>query len=129
MTSRSARARSIEIPGRSKHRRLPQQSVVLTHPLDAGSSRLFVAAPGVPFGDLGELLDHFGSQAVLLRPREEVDRSVMGELADMETGLRLCSQHACNIRRYALESESRVRRASAATACTNSCRSASTNPS
>jgi hypothetical protein len=45
----------------------------------------------------------------LLRPREEVDRSVMGELADMETGLRLCSQHAGNIRRSALESESRGR--------------------
>jgi hypothetical protein len=78
---------------------------MLAHPLDAGSSRRFIAAPGVPLGDLGELLDHFGSQAVLLRPREEVDRSVMGELADMETGLRLCAQHVSKYR----DGKSRIR--------------------
>jgi hypothetical protein len=74
---------------------------MLAHPFDAGSSRLFVAAPGVPFGNLGELLDHFGSHAVLLRPREEVDRSVMCELADTKTGLGLCTQHASDIGRSA----------------------------
>jgi hypothetical protein len=40
---------------------------MLTHPFDSGSSRRLVAAAGVPHGDLGELPNHFGSQAVLLR--------------------------------------------------------------